>query len=155
MLLVLFAAAILAGCGQSADPEVTFYADGTAMRLGPVQYCDMASEHCAADPQAIGTLRIRPGFPLQISVPGELANSAWAVTFTYFNAAGEQQEPLRSPLFTKINPQYAYTLALPNQDDRLDRVEVQQYGVRIQPSTTSSFDFVARGTWLLSVTDHD
>ncbi|MFI9814141.1 DUF2771 family protein [Saccharothrix variisporea] len=144
---------VVAGCSAPTSPEVTFYADGRTVVVKPTQYCDLRSEDCDVDPEAVGVLRVRPGRPVQISVPGELAKSAWSVKFTYRNAAGEPQEPLRSKLFTEREPRYAYTLVLPNRDDQLESVEVQQYGARIETSTTGAFDFVARGTWVLSVDD--
>ncbi|MBB5956526.1 hypothetical protein FHS29_003112 [Saccharothrix tamanrassetensis] len=144
---------VLAACAAPQDPEVTFYADGKAINVQPSQYCDVKSENCEVDTRAAGVLRVRPGRPVQISVPGELATTAWSVKFTYRNAKGEPQEPLRSKLFTERDPKYAYTLVLPNRDDQLESVEVQQYGSRIESSTTGAFDFVARGTWILSVDD--
>ncbi|MBP2340528.1 hypothetical protein JOF41_006706 [Saccharothrix coeruleofusca] len=152
-VLTVLLLALAAGCAAPTDPEVTFYADGEAINVEPTQYCDLESENCEVDVEAAGVLRVRPGKPVQISVPGELAESAWSVKFTYRNARGEQQEPLRSKLFTANEPRYAYTLVLPNPDDQLESVEVQQYGARIETSTTGAFDFVARGTWVLSVDD--
>ncbi|GAA1350580.1 DUF2771 family protein [Saccharothrix algeriensis] len=144
---------VVAACAAPADPEVTFHADGRTVTVRPTQYCDLKSENCAVDPRAAGVLRVRPGKPVQISVPGELAGTAWSVKFTYRNARGEPQEPLRSRLFTDRDPRYAYTLVLPERDDQLESVEVQQYGSRIEAGSTGAFDFVARGTWVLSVDD--
>ena len=145
---------VLAGCAApSTDPEVTFHADGETINVTPTQYCDLQSENCDVHPDAVGVLRVRPGKPVQISVPGALADSAWSVKFTYRNAKGEPQEPLRSKLFTERDPKYAYTLVLPNRDDQLESVEVQQYGARIEAGTAGAFDFVARGTWVLSIDD--
>ncbi|MFE9743743.1 DUF2771 family protein [Saccharothrix saharensis] len=143
---------VLSGCAAAPTaPEVTFYADGRTVNVRPSQFCDLQSENCDVDPDAVGVLRVRPGKPVQISVPGDLADTAWSVKFTYRNAQGEPQEPLRSKLFTERDPKYAYTLVLPKPDDRLDTVEVQQYGARIEAGTTGAFDFVARGTWILDV----
>ncbi|GAB2988507.1 DUF2771 family protein [Saccharothrix stipae] len=153
-LPILLSLLVLTGCAAvPTAPEVTFYADGEAINVHPTQYCDLRSENCDVDPDAVGVLRVRPGYPVQISVPGDLADTAWSVKFTYRNAQGEPQEPLRSKLFTERDPKYAYTLVLPNPDDQLESVEVQQYGARIEAGTTGAFDFVARGTWVLSVDD--
>ncbi|MEU4446337.1 DUF2771 family protein [Actinosynnema sp. NPDC050801] len=153
-LPILLSLLVLTGCAAApTDPEVTFYADGEAINVRPSQYCDLRSENCDVDPDAVGVLRVRPGYPVQISVPGDLADTAWSVKFTYRNAQGQPQEPLRSKLFTERDPKYAYTLVLPNPDDQLESVEVQQYGARIEASTTGAFDFVARGTWILSIDD--
>jgi uncharacterized protein DUF2771 len=92
---------------------------------------------------------------VQISVPDDVATSPWSVKFTYRNAAGEPQEPLRSKLFAGDSPQYAYTLQLPNKDDQLESVEVQQYGKRVQVDETGQIQFVARGTWVVSVDDRE
>jgi len=145
---------VLAGCAAApTNPEVTFYADGEAINVRPSQYCDLRSENCDVDPDAVGVLRVRPGKPVQISVPGDLADTAWSVKFTYRDAQGRPQEPLRSKLFTSREPRFAYTLVLPGPDDQLESVEVQQYGARIEAGTAGAFDFVARGTWVLSVDD--
>ncbi|GAA2673265.1 MULTISPECIES: DUF2771 family protein [Actinosynnema] len=141
------------GCGAPPHPEVTFHADGRTIVVSPTQYCDLDSENCDVDPAAAGVLRVRPGKVVQISVPAQLADSVWAVAFTYRDAAGVTQEPMRSKVFTPNKPQHAYTLQLPNDTDQLESVEVQQLGTRIEGSTTAAVDFVARGTWVLSVDD--
>ncbi|WP_106185446.1 DUF2771 family protein [Umezawaea tangerina] len=152
---VLASTALLlaAGCSAPPSPEVTFYSSGRTVNVQPTQYCDLESENCAIDTRAAGVLRVPPGKPVQISVGGTIAKSAWSVKFTYRDARGEQQEPLRSKLFTNAEPQYAYTLELPNADDQLESVEVQQFGKRVQIDETGQIQFVARGTWVLSVDD--
>jgi hypothetical protein len=154
-VLVVVASAVLvvAGCSAPPLPEVTFYSSGKTVNLSPTQYCDIESEDCVVDTRAAGVLRVPPGRPVQISVPGELADSLWAVKFTYRNAAGEAQEPLRSKVFTQADPRYAYTLELPDRGDQLESVEVQQYGKRIQIDGSGDIQYVARGTWVLSVDD--
>ncbi len=153
---VLASTALLAtGCSAPPLPEVTFHASGKTINVHPTQYCDLESENCQIDTRAAGVLRVRPGKPVQISVPGDVADSAWSVKFTYRNAKGEQQEPLRSKVFTNAAPQYAYTLQLPKPDDQLESVEVQQFGKRVQIDETGEIQFVARGTWVLSVDDRN
>lgn len=152
-VLIALPLLVLAGCAAPTDPEVTFYADGRTITVRPSQYCDLQSENCDVDADAVGVLRVRPGKPVQISVPADLAETAWSVKFTYRNAKGEPQEPLRSKLFTERAPRHAYTLVLPNPDDQLESVEVQQYGARIEAGTAGAFDFVARGTWVVSIDD--
>ncbi|MFD9740061.1 DUF2771 family protein [Umezawaea sp. NPDC059074] len=146
-------ALLLTACSAPAPLEVTFYSSGKTINVHPTQYCDIGSDDCAIDTKAAGVLRVPPGKPVQISVPGEVAASPWSVKFTYRNAKGEQQEPLRSKLFAGDNPQYAYTLTLPNKDDQLESVEVQQYGKRVQVDETGQIQFVARGTWVVSIDD--
>lgn len=152
LTLVPLAGLLLAGCAAPHDPEVTFYADGRVVNLGPTQYCDLDVENCTAHPDAAGTLRVRPGKPLQISVPGDVADSSWVVVFTYRDGKGEQQPPSRSKIFP-MGTQYAYTLTLPNPDDQLENVEVQQSGKRIEITDQGEIQFVVRGTWVLSIDD--
>ncbi|QFZ16487.1 DUF2771 family protein [Saccharothrix syringae] len=149
LLPVLLLAAT--ACAAPTPPEVTFYADGEAVAVAPLDDCDIDAENCRRDPAAEGRLRVRPGLPVQISVPGEVADTAWGVNFRYRDAAGVEQEPGRSAVFTVSAPKHAYTLTLPNPGDRLIGVEVQQLSRRIQTSTTGAFDFVARRVWVLTV----
>ncbi|MCS7478929.1 DUF2771 domain-containing protein [Umezawaea endophytica] len=144
---------MVAGCSAPSLPEVTFYSSGKTVNVRPTQYCDLESENCVVDAGAVGVLRVRPGLPVQISVPGEVADSAWSVKFTYRDGDGVGQEPLRSKVFTSAEPRYAYTLELPAADDQLESVEVQQFGKRVQIDETGQIEFVARGTWVLSVDD--
>jgi hypothetical protein len=153
VLTVSLAAAglVLAGCSAPPDPEVTFYSSGTAIDVGPTQLCDVALNECEAFPEAAGVLRVPPGRPLQISVPGEVAETPWTVVFSYRNAAGEPQEPARSRIF-KQDEQYAYTLTLPDPGDQLESVEVQQLGAALTPDGTD-LQFFTRATWVLSIDD--
>lgn len=135
-----------------APPEVTFHANGKTIDLAPIDDCDLDAENCRRDAGAEGALRVPPGKPVQISVPGDVAETAWGVKFRYVDAHGVEQEPGRGEVFTVRDPKYAYTLTLPNPGDRLLRVEVHQLSRRIESSTTSAFNFVARRVWALEVT---
>ncbi|WP_158848459.1 DUF2771 family protein [Saccharothrix deserti] len=152
ILLALSLLVLTTACAAPAPPEVTFYANGRTINLTPVDDCDLDVENCRKDPQAEGTLRVPPGKPVQISVPGEVAESAWGVKFRYVDANGVEQEPGRGEVFTVRDPKYAYTLVLPNPDDRLLWIEVHQLSRRIESSGTSAFDFVARRVWAVDVT---
>ncbi|MEU5695751.1 DUF2771 family protein [Actinosynnema sp. NPDC020468] len=138
---------LLAGCSAPAPPAVTFYADGHAVDATPTLYCDVKSENCAEDAAAETTLAVRPGYPVQISVPGDVADSAWAVNVLY--ASEGRQQVMRSPVFTPAEVKHAYTLTLPGKSDQVVRVEVQQFGTRIE-SNGDGVDFVARGIWVLN-----
>jgi hypothetical protein len=153
LLTVLpLAGLLLAGCAAPQDPEVTFYSGGKTVHVGPTQYCDLSVENCQAHPEAAGALRVRPGRPLQISVPGQVADSPWTVLFTYRNAKGEPQPDTRTKIFP-AGTQYAYTLVLPNPGDQLESVEVQVSGNRIEITDEGEIQFVTRGTWVLSIDD--
>ncbi|GLZ42573.1 DUF2771 family protein [Actinokineospora sp. NBRC 105648] len=119
------AAAVLAGCSTPPPPEVTFYSDGAAVNARPMIYCEIAKQACAKDEGAGVRLRTRDGKTVQISVPNELAASAWGVTFSYLTSAGEQVDG-SSRIFTAESRQHAYTLQLPSATDRLLYATVQK-----------------------------
>lgn len=150
------ATVVLTGC-TAPDPEVTFYADRAAARIGPAQYCDAEISNCAAHPQAAAVLRVPPGRQLQISVPSEIASTPWQLAFRYRDQAGHEQDE-RSPVFSPKQKQLSYVLRLPNPADQLETAEVQQFGVGLFAPQAgdpagSGFQFVIRGTWVLSVDD--
>ncbi|KAA2262956.1 DUF2771 family protein [Solihabitans fulvus] len=146
LLLAAGAGLVLAGC-SAPDPDVTFYSSGKTVVVRPAQYCDLKSGQCATREDAPATLRVPAGRPLQISVPGEVANSTWAVVFSYRNANGEPQPDARSRIF-RAGEQYAYTLNLPNPGDQLDHAEVQKIGV-VDVDQTQGVQFVVVGSWVL------
>jgi Protein of unknown function (DUF2771) len=157
-LLFTVAAALLAGCSAPPDPNVTFYAAGQAATVGPARYCDIEVANCRANPRAAAVLQVPPGKPLQISVPAEVSAAPWQIVFRYHDNTGQRQEE-RTAVFAPSEPRFAYTLRLPNPTDELETAEVQQFGVSLtspqsgDPST-AGFDFVIRGSWVLSVDNH-
>ncbi|WP_028849606.1 DUF2771 family protein [Thermocrispum municipale] len=141
ILAVLLAAlALVAGCSAPSPPEVTVYADGKAVQLAPVQYCDVQVTDCQANPQAAGTLTLRPGKPMQISVPPDVADSPWVVYVQTVDAQGKPQPVQRT--FFAPDESYAYT-ARPAPGQRLLTVEVQQAGARFDQNG----EVLARGVW--------
>lgn len=153
---LVVATVLLTGC-TAPDPEITFYADRAAARVGPAQYCDAEITSCAAHPQAVAVLRVPPGRPVQISVPGEVAAAPWQVAFRYRDQAGQEQEE-RSKVFSPAERQLSYVLRLPNPADQLETAEIQEFGVGLLSPQAgdpagSGFQFVIRGTWVLSVDD--
>lgn len=154
--LLVVATVLLTGC-TAPEPEVTFYADRTASRVGPTQYCDAEINNCAAHPTAAAVLRVPPGKALQISVPSEVAGAPWQLAFRYRDQTGREQDE-RTKVFSPAEKQLSYVLRLPNPADQLETAEVQEFGVGLlapQSGDPSSggFDFVIRGTWVLSVDD--
>lgn len=154
--LLAVGALLLTGC-TAPDPEVTFYADRVADRVGPAQYCDAQISHCAAHPEAAAVLRVPPGTSLQINVPSEIANTPWQVAFGYRDAAGQQLQG-RTAVFTPAQHQLSYVLRLPDPGDQLETAEVQQFGAGLlapetADQTGTGFEFVIRATWVLSVDD--
>jgi hypothetical protein len=114
----------LTACSAPAAPDVTFFADGHAVDAQPLIHCDVRVQKCQQAKNATVTLKVRPGKPVQISVPSAVAKTPWLVNVQYTNANGELQ-PVQQKVFTSGNT-YSYTATPPAPDDQLVVVEIQQ-----------------------------
>jgi hypothetical protein len=140
---------LLAGCSAPHPPEVTFFADGTAIRLNPTQYCRPEADTCDGFPEAKGSMSVPGGKPLNISVPSQVAEAPWVVVFKYRAADGTQQQG-RTSIF-KAGEQYAYTLHMPTAGDQLTDVEVQRI-TNVAAGAGNELVFVTDASWVLHVT---
>jgi hypothetical protein len=128
----------VAGCSAPGPAEVTFYADGHTISTTPVLTCDYSrqlAQPCRASGTA-ETLKARPGKPVQISVPGEVADAPWQIVFEYVTPKGEYQQSDPIP-FTSLD-RYAYTVKPPTPADRISAVDVQRYTAVLNSSTGES-----------------
>ena len=141
---------LVSGCGHAGPPQVTFFANGTAVATGPSEYCDTEVEHCVADPKAGVTLQVRPGQPVQISVPSEVGSAVWQVVFKYRNRAGAEIDD-RSRVFP-ANDRLAYTLVLPEAGDQLTTAEVQRFSTVVTQQADGELGFPISASWVLSTT---
>ncbi|SFW62002.1 DUF2771 family protein [Amycolatopsis australiensis] len=128
----------VAGCSAPGPAEVTFYADGHTISSTPVLKCDY-SQKLEKPCQAVGapeTLKVRAGKPVQISVPGEVADAPWQIVFEYVTPQGEfkQSEPIP---FTSLD-RYAYTVTPPTPADRISAVDVQKFTAVLNTGTGES-----------------
>jgi hypothetical protein len=145
------AALVLAGCGSSAPPGVTFAAGQESAVAQPTQYCDIKLTECKGDPGAPVRLAVPVGTALKVTVPQEIAETPWQVVFTYRDPSGTQTDG-RSPVFAP-NSQKDYTLELPAPNDRLVAAQVQQYGPPPQADpATGEIEFPIRASWVLNTT---
>lgn len=137
---------MLTGCSlPRTDPEVTFYANGKTIRIEPTVYCEIDGTKCAQR-ELPAKLKVPAGKVVQISVDGEIADSLWRVVFLYENGA-KVQDVLTSRVLGK-GEDYTYTLALPNRDDQLVQIEVQQAAAAVYETGEAA----TRGTWAVEVT---
>ncbi|MFJ1760152.1 DUF2771 family protein [Amycolatopsis sp. NPDC088138] len=130
--------AVLTGCSAPGPAEVTFYADGHTINTTPVLTCDYSqqlAQPCSAK-GAAQTLKVRPGKPVQISVPGEVAGAPWQIVYEYVTPQGEfkQSDPIP---FTSLD-RYAYTVTPPTPADRISAVDVQRYTAVLNAGTGES-----------------
>lgn len=150
-LLAAVAVLLVAGCSAPTDPRVSFYADGDTVRSAPLLYCDVRVSSCE-QPTGPVSLDIRPGMPVQVSVPGSVARTPWTVTVQYRTADGTVRKSRET--FTD-GEQYAYTVTPPTPTARILVVEVQQLGAAYAADSqgdpilddAGSPQLVARGVW--------
>jgi Protein of unknown function (DUF2771) len=150
--LVALGALGAAGCSGSEPPppQVEFAAEGSTVTANPTQYCDVNVRECQAYPQAAVTLRVPPGKPLEVSVPGPVSEAPWQVVFRYRAKNGTSTQA-RSTVFG-AGERSDYTLVLPDGQAQLETVEVQQFGAAMVPRE-DGVNFATRATWVLSVDD--
>jgi hypothetical protein len=149
LVLLCASAAVLAGCGSAAPPEVTFAAGPASVVAKPTQYCDLKLQDCQSDANAPVRLAVHAGTALKVSVPTEISSTPWQVVFTYRSANGSQTDG-RSPVLTP-DQHPDYTLQLPAATDALVTAEVQQYGPPPQANAeTGEIEFPIRATWVLT-----
>lgn len=134
-------------------PEVTFYADRASVDTAPTRWCtlDAVAQDISCTGQAAPQLRVGRGQPVQVNVPGDVADQPWLLYFTYRNAAGEQWNG-RSQIFT--DGRLAYTLHPLSEDDQLLSVEVLS-GFELTAALTSGVDFTSTQGWALLIEPAD
>jgi Protein of unknown function (DUF2771) len=145
---VLTVALLAAGCGSDGPPRVSFEAGTSSVQAGPAQYCNLEFTDCRNDAAAPVELPVPPGTPLQIEVPGDIADTPWQIVFTYRDATGALADG-RSPVFPPTE-RSDYTLQLPTPADRLLTAQVQQYGPPPQANPdTGEIEFPIRASWVV------
>lgn len=150
-------ALLTSACTTVGPPELTFFAEGEAIEVAPLQYCDVKVTTCEAAGGGAEVLRVRPGKPVQISVPGDVADSPWLVNVQTVAQDGTVL-PVRQEFFPPGST-YAYTARPSRPDERILVVEVQQLGAAYaadaegSPLTDESGNpqLVARGVWTVKV----
>ena len=146
---VVAAVAMLAACGSSEPPQVTFAAGTASVVARPTQYCDESGTGCTGDPAAPVALAVPAGTALQVTVPDAIAQTPWQVVFSYRDANGAQADE-RSPVFAP-SQRSIWTLELSAPADRLLTAQVQQFGPppQINPDT-GEVEFPIRASWVLN-----
>lgn len=92
LVLVAVTAGVVAIAAHNAphhDPEITAYAHGTAVTVPPYQYCDLRVigedrlEMSDCRQNEVVDLTTPPGYPLQLSLPSEIADAPWRGYLVY------------------------------------------------------------------------
>jgi hypothetical protein len=150
--MAVAAAVLLAACSEEAPPkpEVTFAVDGQTVSARPFLYCDVLVTKCDRDDGAQSTMRVPPGKPVLITVPGEVAEAPWSVVIEYKTAAGEQKNPETVATFVP-NERRDFTVTLPGAADQLQTIEVKQASAKQEPGATDEIQLLARAVWSMRV----
>ncbi len=148
---VVLTAGLLAGCGSSPPPTVTFAGGAATVTAKPTQYCDLTLRDCQSDAAAPVTLAVPAGAAVTVTVPKDVSDAPWQVVFTYRSASGAQTDGRSPVLAPGQHPDYR--LELPAATDRLLTAQVQQYGPAPQANAeTGELEFPIRGSWILNTT---
>lgn len=150
MALLAAGGFVVAGCSAPGPEEVTFFANGTTVQVAPVRTCDpeAAQLTCSeVDLGKAGKLKVRPGQPIQISVPGAVAKGLWQVTLQNIDASGQLQQP-RQPQLITSGETYAYTVTPPTGGEQTVVVEVAQVAAR---QASDGIQLIPAASWSLQV----
>lgn len=155
-LLLAGGALALTGCSPAGPPEVTFYSDGHTVDARPLMDCDALVRNCTKYPDAAVTLEVRPGKPVQVSVPSDVSDTPWLVIT---QSTGADGTPKAKQQYFSRDSQLSYTATPDAPTDQLVVVEVQQLGAAFaadasgNPILDENGDpqLVARAVWSLQI----
>lgn len=68
-------------------PTITAFADGRSVVVEPYLYCPVDAPLCETD-GASATVPVRPGHPLQLSLPTEITSAPWILAAVYADGDG-------------------------------------------------------------------
>ncbi|MGU3432235.1 DUF2771 family protein [Actinomycetes bacterium M1A6_2h] len=93
VIAVAFAAVMFVVIRNAPDtpPSVSAFADGRAVEVAPFRYCPVSAPLCDYDGET-ATLPVRPGHPLQLSLPTAISNAPWGLATVYQSEGGDVVE---------------------------------------------------------------
>lgn len=133
-------ALLLAACGSSAPPEVTAYAAGKALVVAPTLYCPLDLDQARCTVGTTSELAVPAGTPLQLSLPGEIAEAPWRLIAVYRTADGQERQD--DQVF-RPDERLAVTVAPQDPAEQLLGVEIQLPSSVIDEQGAP----IARATW--------
>ena len=156
-VLLAGGALALTGCSASVGPpEVTFYSDGHTVNANPVRHCDALVRSCDTYLDATANLKVRPGKPVQVSVPSDVSKTPWLVNVQYSDPSGQLK--IKQQFFSP-GTRLAFTATPDAPGDQLVVVEVQQLGAAYAADQSGkpivdengNPQLVARSLWSLQI----
>ncbi|MCU1646359.1 MAG: uncharacterized protein JWN03_6634 [Nocardia sp.] len=122
---------VLARHADKPQPQITAYAHGKSVSVTPYLYCDVHIEdnkldlrNCD-DSQHIAELTVPAGYPLQLSLPKEIADAPWQMVLVYQLPDGQGAQRLATH---RDFPQDARAITVPTPTDphlQLTGIELQ------------------------------
>lgn len=73
---------------QTHPPSLTAYTHGETVQVPPLQYCDLNLEEC--EEGSVTEFPVPVGYPLQISLPTDIANAPWRMIIQYRDSQGNE-----------------------------------------------------------------
>jgi hypothetical protein len=112
-----------------ARPEISAYAGGHLVRVGPYRYCNVLDLTDCKNPQTEGELRVNSRSPVQLSVPTSIGRAPWWLLMVYEDSA--------VPATTFYRPGSRLAVTIPTVDPhhgRLTGIAVQLMTVFVDPN---------------------
>ncbi|WP_024800713.1 DUF2771 domain-containing protein [Nocardia sp. BMG51109] len=135
LVVVVAVAAVVAVAVRNAtepDPEITAYAHGTSVTVPPYRYCTVTQSDtdgqlgldCREGATTV-TLDTPAGYPLQLSLPRQIADAPWVMVLEYSRPDGTVVQRLTSYREYPDKTRAVTVPSHPEPDLRLSGVEVQ------------------------------
>ncbi|MBF6413697.1 DUF2771 domain-containing protein [Nocardia cyriacigeorgica] len=114
---------VLVRNAEEHDPEITAYAHGRTVTVAPFMYCTVRMEDCRYGETV--SLEVPPGYPLQLSLPNEIAEAPWLIQQVYALPSGEEIAKVRRHTEFPDGVRAITVESQPEPDLRLVGVEMQ------------------------------
>lgn len=97
-----------------SHPEISAYSHGHLTRVGPYRYCEVLDLDDCETPETVGELPVDARFPVQLSVPAEIARAPWLLLRAYENA--------EAPTVDEFRPGSRLAVTIPTVDPKQGRL---------------------------------
>ncbi|MFF0493053.1 DUF2771 domain-containing protein [Nocardia sp. NPDC003482] len=135
VVLVAVAAVVIVAVRHAGDkePTVTAYAHGRTVTVAPYRYCTVTRSdadgglglNCRPESAESVALETPPGYPVQLSLPLEIAQAPWAIRATYLRPDGTPEPRLLTYRDYPAETRAVTVNSLPEPGLRLGGLEVE------------------------------
>ncbi|WP_378736903.1 DUF2771 domain-containing protein [Nocardia brasiliensis] len=135
---------------EKHDPVITAYAHGKTVNVTPYVYCSVKMEDCRYGKTV--QLMVPPDYPLQLSLPKQIADAPWLAQLVYALPSGERIDRV----INHTNyPKGAMAITIdshPEPDLRLVGLELQLPILARDQDTGKEF-YIPHAAWSISTAD--